>query len=276
MRVAPSRAFGVGTMHSNIRLKSQRFELSLGPKQVVAFLIAALVVLGSVFALGMGIGRKTDASAAQPLAAPRDALAPLDEALPAREGPPLELKAQQALTDSRSTDKALPFPVVKSVNAPGVPAPYGDGKTAPESEMAKPPARAASPSPAVPSSPTITTTPPPILESPHALSAPRGAREAKPAPRGQTSERSASPGSQQSSSKGTYTIQVASASSRAGAERLAKQLAARNPRIVAADVPGMGRRYRVQIGVFETREAAKLQAVSLSRAGIHGVVTPSR
>jgi hypothetical protein len=38
----------------------------------------------------------------------------------------------------------------------------------------------------------------------------------------------------------------------------------------------MGRRYRVQIGVFDTREAAKLQALSLSQAGIHGVVTPSR
>jgi cell division protein FtsN len=275
MRVAPSRAFGVGTMHNNIRLKPQRFELSLGPKQVVAFLIAALVVLGSVFALGLGVGRKTDASAAQPLAAPRDALAPLD-ALAARDDSPPELKAPQALTDSRSTDKALPFPTVNSVNAPGVPGPHGDGRTAPELEMAPPPARAASPSLAAPSSPTITATPPPMIETSHTRSAPRGAREAKPAPRGQTSEHSASPGSQQSSSKGTYTIQVASASSRAGAERLAKQLAGRNPRIVAADVPGMGRRYRVQIGVFDTREAAKLQALSLSQAGIHGVVTPSR
>jgi septal ring-binding cell division protein DamX len=274
MRVAPSRAFGVGTMHNNIRLKPRRFELSLGPKQVVAFLIAALVVLGSVFALGLGVGRKIDVSAAQPLAAPTDPLAHLDDA--AREGPPPELKAQQALTDSRSTDKAFPFPTVNSVNASGVPGPRGDGRTAPELEMAPPPARAASPSLAAPSSPTITATPPPMSETSHSRSAPRGAREAKPAPRGQTSEHSASPGSQQSSSKGTYTIQVASASSRAGAERLAKQLAGRDPRIVAADVPGMGRRYRVQIGVFDTREAAKLQALSLSRAGIHGVVTPSR
>ncbi len=261
-------------MHNNIRLKPQRFELSLGPKQAVALLIAVLVVLGSAFALGLGIGRKTGANAAQPLAAPRDALAHLDEAL-AREDPPAELKAPQSLTDSRSTDKMIPAPTLKSVNATGAPVPHADGKAAPEPEMATPPALAASPSPAASFSPTIATTPPPI-ESSHTLSAPRGSREAKLAPRVPTSAHSVSSGSQQSSSKGTYTIQVASASSRAGAERLAKQLAARNPRIVAADVPGMGRRYRVQIGVFDTREAAKLQAVSLSQAGIHGVVTPSR
>ncbi len=262
-------------MHNNIRLKPQRFELSLGPKQVVALLIALLVVLGSVFALGLGLGRKTDVSAAQSLAAPRDALAHLDEALAAREDPPAELKAPQSLMDSRSTDKMIPAPTLKSVNAPGASVLHGDGKAVPEPEMAMPPALAAAPSPAASFSPTITTTPPPIERS-HTPSAPLGAREAKLAPRGPTSARSASAGAQQSSSKGTYTIQVASASSRAGAERLTKQLAARNPRIVVADVPGMGRRYRVQIGVFDTREAAKLQAVSLSQAGIHGVVTPSR
>jgi hypothetical protein len=252
-------------MHNNIRLKGQRFELSLGSKQVVALLVAVLVVLGSAFALGLGVGRRTGASAAQPPTAPSDALAALDEARAARVEPPPESKAQQAPSDSRSndeTDKTMPLPTVKSVNAPGAPTPHADGKTSPEPEMAAPPAIATSPAPEVPASPTITITPPPTIGDLHSPSAPRGG-EAKP-----------SPASQQSSSKGTYTVQVASASNRAGAERLAKQLAARKPRIVAADVPGMGRRYRVQIGAFDTREAAKEQAVSLSQVGVHGVVTP--
>ena len=288
MRVAPSRAFRVGTMHDNIRLKPQRFELSLSPKQVGAFLIAVLVVLGSAFALGLGIGRKTDRGAAQPLAAPRDALAPLDEALAAREGPPPELNAHQALTDSRSIDKAMAVPTVKSVKAPGASMPQADGKVV--HEMAAPPSLAVSPTPSPAASPPIATTPPiatpPIATTPPSAiaisrplsatpSSPRREREGKPSPRIQTSKRSASPDPRQSSSKGAYTIQIASASSRADAERLAKQLAARNPRIVTADVPGMGRRYRVQIGAFDSREAAKRQAVSLSEAGVRGLVTPS-
>ena len=140
-------------MHDNIRLKGQRFELSLGPKQVVALLIAVLVVLGSAFALGLGVGRRTGASAAQPPTAPSDALAALDEARAARVDPPPESKAQQAPNDSRSndeTDKTMPLPTVKSVNAPGAPAPHADGKTSPEPEMAAPPAIVTSPAPAVP------------------------------------------------------------------------------------------------------------------------------
>ncbi len=252
-------------MHHNIRLKAQRFELSLGPKQVVALLVAVLVVLGSAFALGLGVGRKTGASAAQPPTAPSDALAALDEARAARVDPPPDSKAQQALADSRSkdeADKTMPAPAVNSVNAPGAPTSHADGKPLPESETAVPPAITTSPAPSVPASPTIT--PPRTIGDSPSPSAPREG-EAKPPP-----------ASQHSSSKGTYTVQVASASSRAGAERLAKQLAARKPRIVTADVPGIGRRYRVQIGAFDTREAAKEQALSLSQAGVHGVVTLSR
>jgi DedD protein len=74
--------------------------------------------------------------------------------------------------------------------------------------------------------------------------------------------------------KGAYTIQIAAAHTRADAERVARRVAARRPRIVAADVPGKGRWYRVQIGSYETRESARLALVSMS--GVHGVVTTAR
>ena len=76
--------------------------------------------------------------------------------------------------------------------------------------------------------------------------------------------------------KGAYTIQVASSSSRADAERLAQKLAARRPRIAVADVAGRGRFYRVQIGTFESQEAARRQLAALARAGVAGIVTPAR
>ena len=76
--------------------------------------------------------------------------------------------------------------------------------------------------------------------------------------------------------KGGYTIQVASSSTRGDAERIVRKLSERNPRIVVAEVPGKGRRYRVQVGSYPSQEAAKRQLPQLARAGIHGVVTASR
>ena len=72
--------------------------------------------------------------------------------------------------------------------------------------------------------------------------------------------------------RGVYTIQVASSSNRADAERIARRLAGKDARIVTADVPGKGRCYRVQIGSFPTQEAARKQLPQLARAGLHGLV----
>ncbi len=273
----------VEDMHENIRLKQQRFELSLGAKQVGAFVIAALLVMGAVFALGLGVGRTSAPAPAQPAAAKGDALAPLDEPLAAREEPPPELKAHQALTDSRSIDKTMPVPMVKSAKAP---VPHGEEKSAPELEIptAPPVVAAPAPAPSASNSPSASpsnsnsaapATSTPVL--PPALGSPRGGREPRPTVPVRASTRTASPrpGPVKAAPKGAYTVQVASASSHAGAERLAKQLAARRPRIVMADVPGVGRRYRVQIGAFDSREAAKREVDSLSQAGVQGIVTPA-
>jgi septal ring-binding cell division protein DamX len=270
-------------MRENIRLKQQPFGLSLGVKQVGAVLVAALLIMGTVFALGLSLGRRSGAGPEQPLAAPRDALARLDDPLPVKEEPPLELKAHQALTDSRSIEKTMPVPAVNVARAPPAPAAHAG-----EAEIVMPPAIAAPVPPSVKAgdAPSDTpqasapTLPPPIAPmgsaaahpaaaspparaaaregKPEIGEAPRPALRAKPKPKG----------------TGSYTIQVASTQHKADAERLAKRLAARRPRIVAADLPGKGRWYRVQVGSFETRESARLALLSMS--GVHGIVTPAR
>jgi cell division septation protein DedD len=76
--------------------------------------------------------------------------------------------------------------------------------------------------------------------------------------------------------KGGYTIQIASSTTRGDAERIVRQLSGRQARIVVADVPGKGRRYRVQVGSYPSQEAAKRQLPQLSREGLNGIVTALR
>jgi len=283
-------------MRENIRLK-QPFQFSLGVKQVVAVLAAASLIMGVAFALGLGVGRKSSAAPAQPAGASRDALARLDEPLTAgKEEPAPELKAHQALTDSRSIDKTMPVPSVNVTRA-AAPAPRAEERTAPEQEIVMPPAIAA-PGPAplpsttatassatnpTPATNPTTTTIPTTTASPTAHSTrtavPRVAASSQPA-RPSTKQAKAPPASRSAAlhsrpkTKGAYTIQIASAHRRADAERVAKRVAARRPRIVTADVPGKGRWYRVQIGAYDSRESARLALASMS--GVHGIVTPAR
>ena len=264
-------------MRDNIRLKQQPFELALGVKQVSAVVVAALVILGAVFALGLGVGRKSGGDPEQAPPALRDALARLDEPIAAKEEAPPELKAHQALTDSRSIEKTMPVPVVNaSPKASEMLAPLAEERAAPEHEVVTPPAIAAM-DPAVSPNPNPGLTLAPVADSPPAtpdrvVQPPRRvAKETKPVPA--STSRSADVRSR-SRGKDVYTIQVASTQRRVDAERVAKRLVARRPRIVAADVPGKGRWYRVQIGSYGTRESARVALLSM--AGIHGVVMPTR
>ena len=298
-------------MRENIRLK-QAFQFSLGVKQVVGALVASLVVLGAIFALGLGVGRKSGPPAAQPAGA-RDALARLDEPLTGKEEAAPELKAHQALTDNRAIEKTMPIPTANAVAKAAAEEP-----AAPEQDIVMPPPIAApGPAPLPPSaSSAVTASPPSQPREPSADRDERGRRFAPaaeapaiptPTPTQDRIAKSTSPGSKtparaakpsamstrhaaketkpaksrpgaaragKATAKGPYTIQIASAQHRADAERVAKRVAARRPRIVAADVPGRGRWYRVQIGSYATRESAKLALASMP--GVQGVVTPAR
>jgi DedD protein len=283
-------------MRENSRLKQQPFELSLGVKQVGAVLVTALLIMGAVFALGLGLGRRSSPAPEGAVAAPRDALARLDEPLPAKDESPPELKAHQALTDSRSIDKTMPMPAVGGTPLNGTkvsvaPAPHAEERTAPDREVVMPPAIPAQ-EPAAPPAPAVdaaagsdraqATAPAvavPVANAPapasHARPAARESRrDAREVSRVPSRAKPGAKAGPKPKGKGAYTIQVASTQRRGDAERVAKRLAARRPRIVAADVPGKGRWYRVQVGSYETRESARVALLSMS--GVHGVVTPAR
>ena len=228
-------------MRENSRTSAQKFEVSLTARQACGVLLFALAVGGAAYYVGTAVGRRS--AEGTPLAAPRDALARLDEPVPAREEAPPELKAQKALMDSRSIDQAMP---VAPVKAPAAPAAL-DEKASDEN-----------------------LTPPPVVSA-HTAPVVAAASPAPASPRA-----AAHPTSPPAPASGRYTIQVGSAPHRADAERLAKRLAARKARVVAADVPGKGRWYRVQVGSYATPEAARLQLTSLERSGVHGIVALAR
>jgi DedD protein len=239
-----------GGAMANTRMK-ERFELALDAKQVIAVLLGSLVILGGVFVLGVSVGRQAFAAVAQPVAAPKDALARLDEPLPAREEAPPELKAHQALTDARSIDQMLPVPQVKATTVAIAPAP----PPAPGLEKV------------TAAEPQLAATA--VVENRHPLPP---VRRAEPVARREPVKKRVDPAPK----RGAYAIQIGSVPRRADAERLARQVAPRHPRIVPADVPGKGRFYRVLVGAFESRDAARRQLASLTRSGIHGIVTATR
>ncbi len=67
-------------------------------------------------------------------------------------------------------------------------------------------------------------------------------------------------------SRGAWVVQVGSNPDRLEADRIAARFASRGARVTAAEVPGKGRRYRVRIGFFETREAADRYMKELERS----------
>jgi cell division protein FtsN len=66
---------------------------------------------------------------------------------------------------------------------------------------------------------------------------------------------------------------VGSTQDRFEAERIAARFRARGARVVASEIPGKGRWYRVKVGGYETREAADQALRELERAGSKGFVT---
>jgi cell division septation protein DedD len=251
-------------MRENIRLRQPGFEVVFDARKVCAVLLVAAVLMGATFVLGLAVGRRAGLAAAQPSAAQTDVLSRLDEPLAGREEPPPELNAHQALTDSRPFEKTLPVaPSGSSVVASPASSTYAEVLVPPSIPAAPPVAATAPPAAAVlPASPPV------------AVAAPEPAEDAHPA---ETAQRRPDPvPAQVAHAKATpaFTIQIGSTPRRADAERLAKRFAA--SRVVAADVPGKGRWYRVQIGAFESREAAQRRLASLSRDGVQGIVTAAR
>lgn len=248
-------------MRENSRV-GQRFELSLDARQVVALVAASLVVVGGAFVLGASFGgRAARVTAAE--TASKDPLAPLDEALTAAPRDDASLRAHEALVGAQA--EALPVPAAKpaaAVVAANANAKTTSNATSSSNATSTSSSTSSSTQPLIPvgeEREMKATTPPPPSTRAVATRASPPRHDAKP--------------KLHAAHRPSYTIQVASTAHRAEADRIAKRFARRSPRVVAADVPGKGRVWRVQVGSYATRDAA---ARGLAGLGGTGFVTASR
>jgi DedD protein len=270
----------------------EKFEFSLDARQVAAVLLGSFGALAITFYLGYavgqriqerGSGRPAQGPAPAVAAPPADPLAALDHP-PRPDGgePPPKLSFHEALTGPRPAAEKIPAPK----GAPS-PVPTPEAVRAPEPKGAAPAsprpqeARGAEAAPAGAKGGAAPAADPKGVPSP-AEAAPAAARPAEaPVP-----PKAAEPAKGAATSKGSpprpaaaapreavFAIQVGSTQDRFEAERIATRYRARGARVVASDVPGKGRWYRVKVGGYDTREAAEQALRELEKAGSKGFVT---
>lgn len=249
---------------------SGRVELSLDAKKVAVVLAGSLVLIGAAFALGSSYGSKAGHAPAAP--GPKDPLARLDEPLAAPPRDEVAFGAHEALMGSRADSLPVVKPVAETTAPAADPlaagAPTGSVPPGLGVNLSAPPTATSTPTPTPTSNATATSAPtvaPPRTPTPTPRTAAKPKAEVARAPR-------AKPGVVAAARHG-YTIQVASVAHRADAEKVARRYAGRHPRVVAADVPGKGRVWRVQVGSYPTRDAASR---SLAALGAHGYITAMR
>jgi len=231
-------------------------DLHLDNRQIAAFVIASLVVLGAVFSVGVLVGKQL-ASAAQGGAGgkPGDALAAIDE------------KEKMRALDSVQGVGEIPTPK---------PASKPDALTF-QQELTKP----STASPAI--EPTKRPSPTKLDEKPKAAepASQEAAKPEKPAAAPAKAEadskkeeaakkketlsaafdKAAKADEEQESGGGAagFTLQVASLPTEEEAQKLVSRLTAKGlkPTIVEADVAGKGHVYRVRSGSYSTRADAE-------------------
>ena len=228
--------------NGNVRVR-ERFELALDGLQIASIVVGALLTVSAVFVLGLKMGQHLaarQASAARP--ADLGALdRPVVTTATAPAAPPLQY------ADKLPKQKPAPPPPLEQ---PARPAALGTGPAPTPTTLARSAAPSSAPAP---------TAAPLAAER----SVPTAAEVAAPAP-------AAAPAA---GSARTFTVQLASATSREDATKVATRVPGHAPRIVEADVPGKGHYFRVRVGRFETREAAERFRDDLAReTSLKGVV----
>ncbi|HZZ82985.1 MAG TPA: SPOR domain-containing protein [Anaeromyxobacteraceae bacterium] len=285
---------------ANNRIKKSSPLLTTQGKRLALLGAGALAALALAFAAGVGYGQQRGekspaaALAGDPLAAldapPRGedpGAAPGAAAEPVKDASasPSDFSFHQALDAPRpggqpagaTAEKparvaALPAstpkqgPVLTSSVA-GLARDGGAPTSAPPAEAERAPARspAAPPSPAAPGAAANRPPPGPKLPAASPAQKPKPPRlvasAAKPAPRPEAIP------------AGAFSVQVGAAQSVDDAQRIAARFKTHRPHIVASDVEGKGRWYRVRLGVFSTRADA---ARFLRETGVKGFVTAAR
>lgn len=215
-------------MRDDHRIKT-KYELSLDTRQIVTFFVASIVVMGTVFVLGVVVGKKLAGAPAHANAA--DLLSALDQKAAAMEqvktspAPEARLTFQDELTKKVTEPAKIPEPSNAGVK-----------EAAPARQEEAAPSKA---SPAEPASPP----PPPQREESPRQEPPR--EKLKKAIAGVEK----TPG---------FTLQLSASQAREDADRFAGKLRAQGyqPYIVESELKDRGRWYRVRMGKFATKEAA--------------------
>ena len=211
-------------MRDDYRIKD-KYELSLDNRQIVTSFVAAIVVIGTVFVLGVVVGKKL-ASASAHASAP-DLLTALDQRAAAMEQVKTSPPPEARLTFQEELTKKVADSPPKEVPPP------------PESPAE--PAKVAS-SEKPPSSPAAQT----LVEE---------------LPREKLKKAIASlerPPREVSNPPVAFTLQLSASQTREDADRFAAKLRAQGyqPYIVESDLKDRGRWYRVRMGKFPSKEAA--------------------
>jgi cell division septation protein DedD len=242
-------------MRDESRVK-EKFEVSLDGTQVASIVVAALIVLGVVFVVGLNVGKQLALRQQVPGVRSADPLAALDSpAPPDSKEPSPRLSYHESLTKDQPVHHPSPPAARPPPAAPAAaPSPAADPHDRPVKPAAPPPAPAAAGEEAEePPAPE----PKPVTALPVA---------------GPAVDRTPSPAAERA-----FAIQVGASQDLGEANRIAERFKTYRPRIVTAEVPGKGRWYRVRVGAFENRAEASRYLVDLSReTGASGFITPTR
>ena len=220
---------------------SDHYDVQFTTRQLVLLFGLLIVIVAGVFVGGIVIGRGMAPDAAEAMMARRTSPVP---APPPAEAAPASVAEAPAEDTLRLPIRSGPTPAARTAARSATPAP------ARANPAARPPARTASTSPEQLSNRT--------------LAAPESRAAANPAPTG-----TADP--PKPAASGKFTIQVAAFRDRAAAERMLEQLAARGIEGYLEGTPaGI---FRVRVGRFESREAARALAARLESEQFATLVT---
>jgi cell division septation protein DedD len=197
-----------------------KYEFSFDNRHVVSGCIAAVVVVGAVFVLGVLVGKKVASD--QRATRAQDLLSALDDKAAIDRPVTPQLTFQEELT------KKLPEPAAKPAPLPAPPEIVSRAETAPAEVKVEMPA--------------------PVQREPARRLEVAEDKRASP-------KRAVRP---EARAAGGFTLQLSSTQRRVDADRFAARLREKgySPMVTQAQVPGRGTWYRIHLGSFSSREGA--------------------
>jgi septal ring-binding cell division protein DamX len=244
----------------------EKYELAVDNKQIVSLVIAGIVVMGTVFVLGVVVGKNLAGPQRSVRAA--DLLSALDEKAAAME----QVRSEPQLTfEDELTKKSAPEARPSAVGSKPEPENRGaDDKRAAVNRAGPEPAPAAAPPPrpvpsdAVVDSPGGAPSESSVRTEKRSDASPESVTTSpKPATAGKSRVQEAIARVEKNPAEpigpeGAFTLQLAASQARADADRFAARLREKGyaPYVMESDVPGRGKWYRVRMGRFGSKEAA--------------------